>query len=138
MEWKGRTMCAPCIEGGCHPEDACRRTMEDAMAVTVERKGAAHGVLAPVPRVRDGCILASERSGVAVWSLRGRHHQGPLHVVRVAESAGAVPMTRHLGFGDYRDVLRELRAIANSDEVTSADWRAWGAEMRQDVPPAAL
>ena len=29
---QGRTMCAPCIEGGCHPEDACRRTMEDDMA----------------------------------------------------------------------------------------------------------
>src|SRR3972149_2534704 len=38
---QGRTMGAPCIEGGCPPEDACRRTTEDAMAVTVERKGAA-------------------------------------------------------------------------------------------------
>ena len=41
-------------------------------------------------------------------------------------------MTRHLGFGDYRDVLRELRAIANSHDVTSADWRGWGAGMDQD------
>ena len=47
-------------------------------------------------------------------------------------------MTRHLGFGDYRDVLRELRAIANSHEVASADLRAWEAEMRQDVPQDAI
>ena len=47
-------------------------------------------------------------------------------------------MTRHLGFGDYRDVLRELRAIANSQDVTTADWRAWEAEMHQDVPQDAI
>ena len=45
-------------------------------------------------------------------------------------------MTRHLGFGDYRDVLRELRAIANSQDVTTADWRAWEAELAELDSPA--
>ena len=37
---------------------------------------------------------------------------------------------------DYRDVLRELRAIANSQDVTSADWRAWEVELAELDSPA--
>lgn len=40
---------------------------------------------------------------------------------------------------DYREVLRELRALGRSREVTSEDWQAWEQEMHEiDVPQDAI
>jgi len=100
------------------------------MAVTVERKGAADGVEQP-----------------DMPMLRGRHARaGSDHVCSVhrgwGSPRGCVPSNdgrRAMIRGrDYRDVLRELRAIANSQDVTTTDWRAWEAEMHQDVPQDAI